>query len=61
MTYEDRNCQRLLIWVLPISLFQLLIFHKDESPLPALSDRRYLGVLLTLRVEIYVLLSVRDH
>lgn len=27
--YEDRNCQRLLIWVLPIFLFQLLIFHKD--------------------------------
>lgn len=61
MKYEDRNCQRLLIWVLPISLFQLLIFHKDESPLPALSDRHYLGVLLALRVEIYVLLSVRAH
>lgn len=52
MKYEDRNCRRLLIWVLPISLFQILIFHKDESPLPALSDRHYLGVLPTPRVEI---------
>lgn len=59
--YEDRNCQRLLIWILPISLFQLLIFHKDEFQLPALSDRHYLGVLLAPGVEIYVLLSVRSH
>lgn len=57
--YEDRNCQWLLIWILPISLFQLLIFHKDEFQLPGLSDRHYPGVLFAPRVEIHVLLSVR--
>lgn len=59
--YEDRNCQRLLIWILPISLFQLLIFHKDEFQLPGPSDKHYLGVLFAPRVEIHVLLSVRTR